>query len=188
MSTSLHLDGTLALPGVGNHSPAAAGTEAAVSRHPSVLWTGRDVVQLVVLSVIGVGLMAVSWYLSGDGQPLDRQMHRIDLAVVGLLIGTVGGGLFLLRGLRAVSLRKATVTALSQRRLAARAATTPTAAAAAGSQLVAGPGMTRYHRAGCSLVTGKTVATASGAEHEQAGRRPCGICIRNAATKAGAGR
>ena len=184
MSASLHLDGTLALPGVGDHSPAADAEAAGVSRHPAVLWTGGDVVQLVVLSVISVGFMAVSWYLSGDGQPLDRQMHRIDLAVVGLLIGMVGGGLFLLRGLRAVAARKATIKALAHRRLAAR----PAVADTAGGDLVAGPGMTRYHRAGCSLVTGKTFTAASRAAHEQAGRRPCGVCLRRTAVNVGAGR
>ncbi len=186
MSASLHLDGTLALPGVGDHSPVADAEAAGISRHPAALWTGRDVVQLVVLSVVSVGLMAVSWYLSGDGQPLDHQIHRIDLAVVGLLIGMVGGGLFLLRGMRAVAARKATVRALAQRRVAARAAGTP-ALAASGGELVAGPGMTRYHRAGCSLVTGKTFAAASRVEHEQAGRRPCGVCLRSAAVNAGTG-
>lgn len=187
MSTSLHPGGTLALPGVGAHSPA---TEEAgsVPRHPAVLWARRDVVQLVVLSVIGLALMAVGWYLSGDGQPLDRQMHRIDLAAVGLVIGMVGGGLFLLQGLRAVAARKAAVKALTQRRLAARTRVTPAAAASAGGELVAGPGMTRYHQAGCPLVAGKAVGAASRADHEQAGRRPCGVCFRRAATNPEAGR
>jgi hypothetical protein len=186
MSTSLHLGGTLALPGVG-HSPATDAEAATFARYPSVLWARRDVVQLVVLLAISVGLMAVGWYLSGDGQPLDRQMHRLDLAVAGLLISMVGGGLFLLRGLRAVAARKAAVKALTRRRLAARAALTPAGASAAG-ELVAGPGMTRYHEAGCPLVTGKTFAAASRADHEQAGRRPCGVCLRNAAANSEAGR
>jgi hypothetical protein len=187
MSTSLPLGGTLTLPGVGAHSPAADEAAASVVRYPAVLWTRRDVVQLVVLSVVGVGLMAVSWYLSGDGQPLDRQMHRINLAVAGLLIGMVGGGLFLLRGLGAVAARKAAVKALTHRRLGARVATTPTSATTGGG-LVAGPGMTRYHDAGCSLVAGKTVAAASRADHEHAGRRPCGVCLRRAAANAEDGR
>jgi hypothetical protein len=186
MSTSLHPGGTLALPGVGTHSPAADDETATVSRYPAALWTRRDLLQLAVLSVISLGVMAVSWYLSGDGQPLDRQIHRIDLAVAGLLIGMVGGGLFLLRGMRAVAARKAAIKALTQRRLAARATVMPTVAA--GGELVAGPGMTRYHAAGCSLVTGKTFAAASRTEHEQAGRRACGICLRRAAADAEAGR
>jgi hypothetical protein len=38
--------------------------------------------------------------------------------------------------------------------------------------------MTRFHEAGCSLVAGKQTSPASRAEHERAGRRPCGLCFR----------
>jgi hypothetical protein len=174
---SVRTEGTLALPGAGARSPAGTGEEAtAVPSYPAELWARRDVVQLVVLAAVGVVLMGVAWYLSGDGQPLDRQIHRIDLAAGGLLIGVVGGGLYLLRGLRAVAARKAAVKALGERRVAARA---PVAAMAAGGELVSGADMTRYHRAGCSLVAGKAVAAAGAAEHIQSGRRPCGLCLRH---------
>jgi hypothetical protein len=183
MAASLHpADGTLALPGRG--LPAAAATDDAGARRecPASPWARRDVVQAVVLSAVAVALMAVAWYASGDGQPLDRQVARLDLAVGGLLIGVLGGGLFLLRGLRAVSARKAAVKALAQLRVAQVAAGAPLAP---GDELVAGADMTRYHRAGCALAAGKPVAAAGRAEHEQRGRRPCGLCLREASPAGG---
>lgn len=186
MSASVHpADGTLALPARGAR-PATATVDAVTAgrRYPTALWARRDVVQLVVLSILGVVLLAAGWYMSGDGQPLDRQMPRLDLAVGGLLIGVLGGGLFLIRGLRGVAGRKATVKALAARRVAARAAaTTPLVAT---DELVAAADMTRYHRAGCPLVAGKPVAAAGRAEHERRDRRPCGLCLRETAPEPGA--
>jgi hypothetical protein len=187
MSASVHpADGTLALPARGAR-PATATVDAVTADRssPASLWARRDVVQLVVLSVLGVVLMAAGWYMSGDGQPLDQQMPRLDLAVGGLLIGVLGGGLFLIRGLRGVADRKATVKALAARRVAARATATPLVAT---DELVAAADMTRYHRAACPLVAGKPVAAAGRAEHERRDRRPCGLCLREAPAEPGAPR
>lgn len=37
-------------------------------------------------------------------------------------------------------------------------------------------GATRFHRADCPLVCGKSPTRAGRAAHERAGRRPCGVC------------
>ncbi|HEV7861151.1 MAG TPA: hypothetical protein VGR20_00570 [Acidimicrobiia bacterium] len=175
MSASVRsADGVLALPGAGAGRRSAA--HAAVVREDSAaLWARRDIVQFAVLDLAGVILMAVAWFGSGDGRPLDRQVPFIDLAMGGLLIGIFGGGVFLLTGLRAVGTRKAAVTAHTQRRVAARAAGDPRLVAGA---LVSGVAMTRYHRPDCPLVTGKAVTAATRVGHERAGRRPCGVCLR----------
>jgi hypothetical protein len=165
------VDGTVALTRVRRR----VGDAAAARSYPTELWGRRDVVQAVVLSAVGLVLMAVAWYGSGDGRPFDRQVPFIDLAVGGLMIAVVGGGLFLLTGLRAVSARKAAVKVLVAQRAAERVAGS---SGHASDALVAGADMTRFHRSGCSLVTGKAVAATTLAEHEQAGRRPCGLCFR----------
>jgi hypothetical protein len=42
---------------------------------------------------------------------------------------------------------------------------------------LAGEGMERFHRPGCVLAAGRTGwTTATRQEHEEAGRRPCGVC------------
>jgi hypothetical protein len=51
-----------------------------------------------------------------------------------------------------------------------------TACGEAAPALVATATMVRYHRPRCRLVTGKAVEAAGRAEHERAGRTPCGVC------------
>jgi hypothetical protein len=52
--------------------------------------------------------------------------------------------------------------------------------------LVAAEGMARYHLASCRLARGKPVRGMDRLAHEEAGRRPCGVCLRatSAATAA----
>jgi hypothetical protein len=56
------------------------------------------------------------------------------------------------------------------------AATAGNGAASQDGALVAGARMARYHTGRCPLTAGKPVAAASRADHERAGRRPCGVC------------
>ena len=142
----------------------------------STPWGRRDTTLFAVLSTIGAVLLSAAWFGSGDGQTINGQVVWIDLAVVGLLAGTLGGALWLVTGLRAVRLRKAAVEA----RLAVRAGVTDVAGpqASVAGTFVANARMTRYHDAGCSLVAGKQTSPASRPEHERAGRRPCGMCVR----------
>jgi hypothetical protein len=167
-------DGVLALPGAATRR-RAADDEAATEACPTALWGRRDVVQVAVVSSVGVMLMAVAWYGSGDGRPLERQVPFLDLAVGGLLVAALGGGLFVLSGLRAVGARKAMVKSRAGLRAADRPAGDGRLAAGA---LVAGAAMTRYHRPDCRLATGKAVTAATRAEHERAARQPCGVCLR----------
>jgi hypothetical protein len=44
------------------------------------------------------------------------------------------------------------------------------------TDLVATTTMVHYHRAGCRLAAGKAVEPAGRADHEHAGRTPCGVC------------
>jgi hypothetical protein len=46
----------------------------------------------------------------------------------------------------------------------------------AGAEFMALPTMVHYHRAGCRLTAGKPVEPAGRADHERAGRTPCGVC------------
>ncbi len=141
-------------------------------------WGRRDVILFGVLSTIGAVLLGAAWFGSGDGQTINGQVVYIDLAVGGVLTGSLGGALWLLTGLRGVRLRKASVKARVASRAGVGADMAGGAPAAAAGTLVANSQMTRYHEARCSLVAGKATSAASQAEHERAGRRPCGMCIR----------
>jgi len=147
----------------------------------SAPWGRRDAAVFGVLSGIGAVLLGAAWFGSGDGQTINGQVVWIDVAVIGILAGSLGGALWIRTGLRGVRLRKASVEA----RIAGRAGVDLSAAAANAAQaskvsgtLVANAQMTRFHDATCSLVADKQTSPASRVEHERAGRRPCGMCIR----------
>jgi hypothetical protein len=161
-------------------APAPAGeveaaAEAVVAAYGAEPWTRRDLVQFSVLSAVSLALLAAGWIGAGGEALFEDQTPFLNLAVAGLLVGAAGGALWLVTGLRAVRVRKARVKEL----ITARAGGGAVAGAeTASDRLVSGPSMTRYHLAGCSLVAGKDVTAASQAEHERAGRRPCGMCRR----------
>ena len=52
--------------------------------------------------------------------------------------------------------------------------------------LVAAEGMARYHLASCRLTHGKPVRGMDRLAHEEAGRRPCGVCLRATSVAEGA--
>ena len=52
--------------------------------------------------------------------------------------------------------------------------------------LVAAEGMARYHLASCRLARGKPVRGMDRLAHEEAGRRPCGVCLRATPVATGA--
>ena len=167
---------TLRVSSANDRSP-----EVAVVHDPPVVewaaepWRRRDVTRFAAVTVIGLVLLGAGWFGAGGEAALDKQVPFINLAVAGVLVGTAGGALWLVTGLRAVRSRKAVVKAL----IAARAGGPAGASAPRASDtLVAGPAMTRYHRPDCSLVAGKPVSPAPRQEHERAGRRPCGMCSR----------
>ena len=136
-------------------------------------WGSRELVQFVALSVASLVLLAAGWFGTGGEALLEDQVPFLNVAVAGLLVGAAGGGLWVIAGIRAVRTRKAAVKVL----VAARA-DGPTAGAVPvrSDMFVAGAAMTRFHRPGCSLVAGKELAAATRADHEQAGRRACGMC------------
>jgi len=56
-------------------------------------WGRRDVILFGVLSTIGAVLLGAAWFGSGDGQTINGQVVYIDLAVGGILTGSLGGAL-----------------------------------------------------------------------------------------------
>ena len=166
----------LAADGVaGRARPADRGAlrESAAVGYAAEPWSRGDVIQFVAVSGVGLVLLAAGWIGAGGEALFEEQMPFLNLAIAGILVGAVGGAMWLISGLRAVRLRKAAVkTLLAARTPSAPAGSSPDAA----GTFVAGPSMTRYHHPECSLVRGKQVSAASPIEHERAGRRRCGMC------------
>jgi hypothetical protein len=149
-----------------------AARHAAVGASP---WTARQRLGLLFLLALGVvGLVAGYEGTSGTLR-VGHQVPWINLAGAALLVSGAGVVAFLTAGRRAIGRRRLG--------LFGNLAEAGSAVAAAGSGLAAGdlvaaPAMTRYHRADCSFVAGKTgLAASSSAAHQQAGRKPCGVCL-----------
>ena len=126
----------------------------------------------VLTAVMGIALI-IAWYSVSGKSVFDDQKPGIDIAILVLIISCALDGMFILAGRRAVGARRehllSSVPVIPRRRGA-----TSSAPALAG--LVAGDGLTRYHRTSCQLVEGRDWPIASLAAHQAAGRTACGVC------------
>ena len=138
-------------------------------------WSANQRLVLAVLLALGVvGLIAGYAGTSGTLR-LSRQVVWVNVAGAGLLVSGAGVALFLTAGRQAVGRRRLSLFGNVDEPEATTAALSSTVAA---GDLVAAPTMTRYHRADCSFVAGKPgVVAATASAHDQAGRRPCGVCL-----------
>ena len=136
-------------------------------------WTARQRLVLAVLLVLGVAGL-VAGYLGTSGTlRLSRQVVWVNVAGAALIVSGSGVAVFLTAGRRAVGRRR---LGLFGDVPAAQVATVDPGAGTA-TDLVAAASMTKYHRADCTFVDGKSVTASTAAKHEQAGRRPCGVCL-----------
>jgi len=123
-------------------------------------------------AVMGLALI-IAWYSVSGKSVFDDQKPGIDIAIAVLIISCALDAMFILAGRRAVGARREhllnSVPVIPRRRGA-----TPSARGPVG--LVAGHGLTRYHRRSCQLVEGRDWPVASLAEHQAAGRIACGVC------------
>jgi hypothetical protein len=123
--------------------------------------------------VAAVGLIFIGWWGSSDTASLSRQVLWLNVGVAGAIVGSAGIMAWLLAGRRAVGKRR--------RRVLPDVAVYETAVAASqdtpNDAVVAGPRMTRYHRASCMLVARKPAVRR--VERKIGGTkamRPCGVC------------
>jgi hypothetical protein len=127
----------------------------------------------VLTAVTGLALI-IAWYSVSGKSVFDDQKTGIDIAIAVLIISCALDALFILAGRRAVGARReqllASVPVIPRRRGTANASASDLAG------LVAGDGLTRYHRASCQFADGRDWPTASLAEHQAASRTACGVC------------
>jgi hypothetical protein len=135
---------------------------------------------LYLVNAFGLVVTAVGWYGSSGTGRFDRQAVWVNVAIAGTVILAIANTVWLMAGRRAVAGRYRTImSSVASLPLAGvtehRRKVTPDSPAGEGT-LVATPSMRWYHRPGCLCATGKTVAPATRAAHEQAGRQPCWVC------------
>jgi hypothetical protein len=134
-------------------------------------WSRRDLAVIATTTILGGGLLVVSWAGASGEVTLDDQLGWLALGVLGLFLVTLANARCILAGRRAVG------------RLRAPRSTRPSPAArpAPGLEprlvrIVAPAPTTRFHRADCPLVAGKGTSPGPRSGFEEDGLVACGVC------------
>jgi hypothetical protein len=125
---------------------------------------------------VGLVLVAAGWLGARGEVALDRQAPWIAVSVVGLLVGSASGALWLLQLRRAVGERTAALHLAIGQLEAARPITLAAAARRDAVRVRRTRGGALYHRPGCALVAGRAVKEGDPARWAKAGVRPCEAC------------
>lgn len=148
-----------------------------------LLWGAEDLLRWAITTGLGGIVIAVAWYVAAGEATFAQQVGPLDAAVAGLLLSGVGNLAWLLHGRRALGERRRLLLpdlamAMPDPQSVLVAPLSPPATAGTMDDVfLAGEGMERFHRPDCALAAGRTGwTTATRREHEEAGRRPCGVC------------
>jgi hypothetical protein len=129
----------------------------------------RAVVALAVRMGVGLVLILAGWVGASDEVTLDRQTPWIAVSVAGALVGAGAAALWLLELRRAVRTRVlAVVAAVDGLPLVVADADDAVRVRRRGARL--------FHRPGCALVAGRTVAGGDAASWRAEGLEACEAC------------
>jgi hypothetical protein len=138
------------------------------------------VVGFVALAQGGAIVLAVvAWNGSATKASPTGQIVWAGVAVFAVAVSGAVNALWLGRARRVIGIRQRQVT-VRIREVGDRYGPSPALGTGTGGDvtLVAVEGMGLYHQVGCVLMHGRPGARAGvAAEHESAGRRPCGWCL-----------
>lgn len=137
------------------------------------LWGTRPRVALILGNLVALAAMAGAWWAVSGSRSASDQHSLLMVGMAGVLMAGAANGIWLGAGRKAIRTARSTILP------------TPPEGALSGYSgvadidsevLVTGNGMSWYHRSGCLLSVGKSVAPATRREHELAGRSPCAVC------------
>jgi hypothetical protein len=137
-------------------------------------WESRDIRFLGAACLLGSAALLVSWYGASRSLMPAEEWVWFEVGLGGLALMAIAEAVWFLRGRRAVGIVRALIVPglLDPDESAADAR--PVASAQRG--LVAGAGMSRFHRPECAFVAGRDLGARPRAEHVHAGLRPCEVC------------
>jgi hypothetical protein len=151
-------------------------SQAAVGAPPSP-WTAKHRLMLGVMLALGIAGLIAGYVGTSGTLRVSRQVAWINVAGAALLVSGAGVLLFLTAARREIGRRRLSLFGDVGDVDLSESGSVSASSAIATTDLVAAATMTRYHRGDCSFVDGKSVKAASAADHQQAGRRPCGVCL-----------
>lgn len=160
---------------------------------PEWPWTQRDIQSVVSRLAVGLAVIVGSWVGASKTALWNQQLIWIGVGLAGLLISGLSLVGWLLNGLATISAERTVVRRAVLRRresqLASRGLsgnvdddtfstvrTEVRGEPLASGTLVAGEGMTHFHRPDCQAVLGKPVEELSFAECMRREMSPCGMC------------
>jgi hypothetical protein len=140
---------------------------------PLLPWSLGAVLVLLACNALGLSLGVTAWYAAAREATLQGQVKWVSLAGAACVLMGLGAAVFVLVGRRTIG------QGLGLLRVPSRPVPLGAVTAAADTgDLVAVPGLRLYHHGACTLARDRERVTAALAEHEAAGRTPCGFCQR----------
>ena len=142
---------------------------------PASPWTAKQWLMLAILLAIGVAGLIAGYAGTSGTLRVSRQVVWINVAGAALLVSGAGVVLFLTAARREIGRRRLNLFG----DLGATGGTTVDVSTdLSAADLVTAATMTKYHRADCSFVDGKTdLKVASSVDHQKVGKQPCGMCL-----------
>ena len=142
---------------------------------PRLPWTFSAFSRFVLVQALMLVAILACFVGARHTKVWDHQLYWIVGAIAALLVAAGSWTVWLANGARGLRIRQhATDVAIAP--LAERFTSAP-ASGIAGSALVSGPDMRRFHRADCPLVGNKAVVEVAADEVVAEGKLPCGVCL-----------
>ena len=150
-------------------------TVAQAVQTPASPWNAKQRLMLGLLLAIGVAGLIAGYIGTSGTLRVSKQVVWINLSGAALVLSGAGVVLFLTAARREIGRRRLSLFGdLGVVDVAAVDRGVDISAA----DLVTAPTMTKYHRADCSFVDGKTgLKVASSVDHQKVGKVPCGVCL-----------
>jgi hypothetical protein len=137
------------------------------------LWGTRPRVALMLGNLVALASITGGWWAVSGSRSASDQHSLFLVGLAGVLLAGAANGVWLGAGRKAIrTTRSAILSTPPEGALSGNPGVTDTSCEA----LVSGNGMSWYHRSGCPLASGKSVAPATRRAHEVAGRTPCAVC------------
>jgi len=136
-------------------------------------WGRRDVVLLALLAGTSIAGLVVTWVGISGTVSLARQARWLGLGIGSDILAGLGMVAWLATGLARVARLRAQVTAVLE---TGRTKISEDQSASPVPEFGIATGMRRHHRAGCTLLAGKSVRWLDAEALSVAGTLPCGIC------------
>jgi hypothetical protein len=140
------------------------------------VWRRRDALGPGLVAAGGTAMCAVAWWIASGDEPFRRQLTMVGISGIGVVLNLIAATAWVGRGRAVVRERMSELVRSGVGELTANRPLVLRSVDLTVSEPVGAAGLRRYHRPDCTMAAGQGWRPAPRAEHEEAGRRPCGVC------------